>query len=127
MFLFVWFSCVYAKISELDVFDDPRRLFAIETFGFLPGGVHQMELRRLKAPLSEHVNCGPGKFILQVTGKDGEWKPSSGSDTPHAGFIFKLSTPDSTTQMEESYSEGLCLIDQKHPEDVFVPLAETDR
>jgi len=63
---------------------------------------------------------------LKIKGKDGEWKPSSGSDTPHAGFIFKISTPDSTTQMEESYSEGLCLIDKKNPEDVFVPLAETD-
>ena len=39
---------VIAKISELDVVDDPRRLFAIESFGFLIGGVHKTELSGLK-------------------------------------------------------------------------------
>lgn len=96
---------VIAKISELDVVDDPRRLFAIESFGFLPGGVHKTELSGLK-----------------MVGPNGNWDWDKGK--PNAGFVFKKSTPDSTTQMEESYSEGLCMLDNKNPEDVFVQLEE---
>jgi hypothetical protein len=38
----------HGKISTLDIEADARRLFAVETFGFLVGGVHKMELNSLK-------------------------------------------------------------------------------
>jgi len=98
-------ALVDAKMSELDVVDDPRRLFAIESFGFLPGGVHKMEL-----------------WDLKMDDDNKAWDLSKLK--PNAGFIFKRSTPDSTTQMEESYAEGICLLDHKNPDDVFVPLEE---
>ena len=37
-----------AKISELEVNDDARRLFAVESFGFLVGGVHKMTMETLQ-------------------------------------------------------------------------------
>jgi len=96
---------VHAKISELDIEKDPRRLFAIESFGFLTGGKHQMEVKNLE---------------VEYTGGEPKTKPSK----INAGFIFKRSTPDATAQMEESYSEGLCMLDSKSPEDFFVPLED---
>ena len=39
----------HAKISTLEVQDDARRLFAVESFGFLVGGVHKMTVEDLKA------------------------------------------------------------------------------
>ena len=46
-----------AKISELDVNNDPRRLFAVESFGFLVGGVHKMTLDKLKVRSEESPCC----------------------------------------------------------------------
>lgn len=123
---------INAKISELVVEDDPRRLFAIESFGFRAGGVHSMELSNLRVPLP--IVCGRGgrhsrNFFLcvwvcvQIKGSARDLR----NPPPHAGFVFKRSTPDATTQMEESYSEGLCMLDQKNPGDVFIPLHEKSR
>jgi len=47
-------SGAQAKISELEVVDDPRRLFAVESFGFLVGGVHKMSLEKLKVIHDPH-------------------------------------------------------------------------
>ena len=38
----------HAKISTLEVQEDARRLFAVESFGFLVGGVHKMTVEDLK-------------------------------------------------------------------------------
>ena len=40
---------VDGRISTLDIDMDSRRLFAVETFGFLVGGVHKMALSNLEA------------------------------------------------------------------------------
>lgn len=92
-----------AKVGELEVVGDARRLFAIESFGFLAGGKHKQKLSN-----------------LEIQGHEGD-------DKVNAGFIFKLRTPDSTTSMEESYSEGLCMLDKKDPDDVFIQLEEGPR
>jgi len=65
-----------AKISSLTVTDDIRRVFAIESFGFLENGVHEMMISGVKAP----------------------------SDT--AGFVFMLQTPEAVNIVEESMAEG---------------------
>jgi hypothetical protein len=129
----------HAKISTLEVQDDARRLFAVESFGFLVGGVHKMTVEDLKVDAlalkpAPRENCGSQLVVSWPTVTVGPVQPQvEGPDGPvtgkkvNAGFIFKLSTPDSTTQMEESYNEGLCMLDQKQPGDVFVPLEETSR
>ena len=81
-------------------------------------------MNRLAQPLLLHCPAYTCNGTEQIVASDGS---RLATKSPHAGFIFKLSTPDSTTQMEESFSEGLCMLDQKSPGDVFVPLEETSR
>merc|ERR1711865_314957 len=69
-----------AKISLLTVTDDVRRVFAIESFGFLERGVHEMMISGVETP------------------------------TDTAGFIFMRQTPEAIAIVEESSAEGgLCL------------------
>ena len=56
--------------------DDIRRVFAIESFGFLENGVHEMMISGVEAP----------------------------SNT--AGFVFMLQTPEAVNIVEESMAEG---------------------
>jgi len=69
-----------AKISSLSVTQDSRRLFAIESFGFQPGGMHQMIISKV------------------------------GEQTENAGFLLVKQNPGAVEMIEESASDdSACL------------------
>lgn len=122
-FFFILFLSHVAQIKSLihhlQIRDDDRNIFKIETFGFFDGGV--IELKVSNFNIKNIKNKEKYSRKLEALSQD-----ELARQSPYkAGFILRKSPSESAAQqdLEAIIEKGTCLIDNLEPSDVFLDLS----
>jgi hypothetical protein len=122
IFLFSFIFQASGLIHHLQIVNDERRLFKIETFGFVSGGLMDLTLSDLKlhAPSYAYYNSTSGK-------KAKNNKPDD--ITYSMGFLMRRADSESDAQqdLETIIEKGECILDKKRDVDFFFDLSDTSK
>lgn len=134
--LLVWLSIsmtmTQSLVHHLTIKADDRHLFKIETFGFLPGGVMQLDVSdfSIKSPHSYNAKKSSKKENMEEELNDASGirrlTTPTESVTYKVGFLLRHATSESDAEqdLEKLLDHKECIFDHKKPQDIFLDISD---